>query len=532
MESVFKTRVQLFIRCTGLTDVEILSKSDPYVEVYQQNGSNWKLIGRTEVIWDNLDPEFSTCIELDYFFEVETRLNFKVFDMNLDRTGKEVQGEFLGQCEYSLCQIVGNRGHWLMKRLNDNESQPVNGHISVRAVEVDNESDTLVEVEFEGVKLDYSTWCCQRLKPMFILYRMMEADGHQRVYTSEDQRGTNPHWKKMSRTVGNLAGGDMDKQLIFEFNDFSSSGKHKAIGKFSFTLKELREGDKTVFRVFSEDKLNKKYFGDVRIASIRFTPEPTFLEFLYGGCTINLVIGVDFTNSNKKPTDPKSLHYIDPVKRNPYQSALYAVGNILIEYDNDKEVPMFGYGAIVNEKVNHCFAMNFDEDNPSVSGIDGIMEAYSNSVQRVILSAPTYFAPIIAATVSMAKQANVDQFNQQYFILLIITDGQITDMRDTIDIIVEGSKYPMSIVIVGVGNEKFTSMDDLDSDDQLLENSRKEKAERDIVQFVPYNRYSDNIEGLTSEVLKEIPREVQGFFKRKGIIPNPKMEHHQDIVYK
>jgi hypothetical protein len=35
-------------------------------------------------------------------------------------------------------------------------------------------------------------------------------------------------------------------------------------------------------------------------------------------------------------------------------------------------------------------------------------------------------------------------------VLMILTDGEITDMRETIHAIVQSSRLPMSIVIVGI----------------------------------------------------------------------------------
>lgn len=52
-----------------------------------------------------------------------------------------------------------------------------------------------------------------------------------------------------------------------------------------------------------------------------------------------------------------------------------------------------------------------------------------------------------------------------YHIFLILTDGDIHDLRKTIDVIVECSKYPISIIIVGIGDGDFQAMDNLDSDD-------------------------------------------------------------------
>ena len=54
---------------------------------------------------------------------------------------------------------------------------------------------------------------------------------------------------------------------------------------------------------------------------------------------------------------------------------------------------------------------------------------------------------------------------QNYFVLLLLTDGVLSDMSYTIDAIVRASHYPLSIIIVGVGAANFTDMNTLDCDD-------------------------------------------------------------------
>lgn len=54
---------------------------------------------------------------------------------------------------------------------------------------------------------------------------------------------------------------------------------------------------------------------------------------------------------------------------------------------------------------------------------------------------------------------------QQYFILLMLTDGELTDMNDTKLALIRASRLPMSVIIVGVGNSNFSGMRELDCDE-------------------------------------------------------------------
>ena len=49
----------------------------------------------------------------------------------------------------------------------------------------------------------------------------------------------------------------------------------------------------------------------------------------------------------------------------------------------------------------------------------------------------------------------------------MLTDGAISDMRETVRAIIHASRLPMSIIIVGVGSANFSAMNELDADDGL-----------------------------------------------------------------
>jgi len=50
------------------------------------------------------------------------------------------------------------------------------------------------------------------------------------------------------------------------------------------------------------------------------------------------------------------------------------------------------------------------------------------------------------------------QDKHKYLILLILTDGDISDMQATKDEIVKATELPLSILIIGVGDNEFTQM--------------------------------------------------------------------------
>ena len=138
--------------------------------------------------------------------------------------------------------------------------------------------------------------------------------------------------------------------------------------------------------------------------TLNISQRHTFLEYIFGGTEISLNLGIDFTKSNGDPNDSSSLHYFDPAL-NEYIQAISQVGTVLQYYDTNKLIPTFGFGGIVppmTERASHCFAINGDIFDPECNGIDGVIEAYQNSLQKVELYGPTYFSKILKLVVDQA----------------------------------------------------------------------------------------------------------------------------------
>ena len=244
--------------------------------------------------------------------------------------------------------------------------------------------------------------------------------------------------------------------------------------------------------------------------------EITFLDYIYEKIRIGLSFGIDFTISNKPPNDKDSLHCItNENQRNPYERAILKCGNILGNYDYDQKFPVYGFGAVVNSKTSYCFNINF-KDDPNITFVDNIIKYYHECLNKIYFSGPTYFAPIINKVINEIKIQNDPK---EYQVLMILTDGIIQDLQNTIDSLVEGSFYPLSVIIIGIGNADFTKMEELDGDEIPLISRKGIKRQRDLVQFVPFNKYEGDENKLAYEVLEEIPRQVIEYYTLNYIFP-------------
>jgi hypothetical protein len=212
---------------------------------------------------------------------------------------------------------------------------------------------------------------------------------------------------------------------------------------------------------------------------------------------------------------------------NDYEKAIRSCGDILAYYDDDQLFPVFGFGFKFIDSSNYQsgiynydnYPVNCNTSDPNIHLIDNVLKEYRQFITKVTLWGPTNFAPMINDLNREVKENLKNGLVMHYNILLILTDGQINDMQDTIDGLVEASFLPISVIIVGIGDGNFGNMDILDADDNPLYDRRRRKADRDLVQFVPFNSYKNDPPKLAEQVLEEIPRQVVEYYQHKGIPP-------------
>ncbi|KTF74525.1 hypothetical protein cypCar_00027166 [Cyprinus carpio] len=573
------SKVELSISCNNLLDKDVGSKSDPLCVLLQSIGDDkWTEVERTERVKNCQDPEFSTKLHIDYHFEKVQKLKFGVYDID-NKSVNLSDDDFLGGFECTLGQIVSSRK--ITRPLQLKAGKPAGkGTITVTADETKDNRAIVMEVEAKNLdKKDMFG----KSDPFLEFFKQEEDGKWQLVHRTEViKNNLNPSWKKFTVSLHTFCSGDLNKpikvskgfyahsdcvcqstcydkdedtssDMIGEFtcttakimeakdnavsgmhvhcSDYDSDGSHDLIGVFQTNVSDLQKAHASPVEfdcIHPEKQKKKKSYknsGVIRIKDCKLEAQYSFLDYVMGGCQINFTVGIDFTGSNGDPRSPDSLHYLSPNGVNQYLSAIWSVGQVVQDYDTDKLFPAFGFGAQVppDFKVSHEFPLNFNPSSPYCQGVQGIVDAYRMVLPQIRLYGPTNFSPIINHVARIAAGAAQQPNAAQYFVLLIITDGEITDLDQTRQAIVNGSKLPMSIIIVGVGEADFKAMEFLDGDNGVLKSLTGEPAARDIVQFVPFKQFDKAPkEALAQSVLAEVPNQLVSYFKMRNMAPvNP-----------
>lgn len=74
-----KHKIELSFACHDLVDLDTITLTDPFLKVYEQIGSNWTLIGQTEVVYNNLNPQFAKSFPIDFYFENKQPFKVEVY---------------------------------------------------------------------------------------------------------------------------------------------------------------------------------------------------------------------------------------------------------------------------------------------------------------------------------------------------------------------------------------------------------------------------------------------------------------------
>jgi len=521
--------------------------SDPYAvitHIATTPGTIPKVLGKTEIVKNSLSPKWATVIEADYVLGEPMKIIVQVFDEVRKGNNKS-----MGSASFQIGEVLAARGCSKARKIKKD-----GGTIFCHVAKSQGSGE--LRLGLSATKLKNTEGFMRKSDPFYELSFRRDGAGNltwDNIHRSETiKNNLSPKWEETTLSLSVLCQGDVEKPILITVYDHESDGDHVLMGQVETTVKELQDLEGSTLPLTKKGKttgtLNvqkAEVTGVVGVAAMveidermnaasisapqvpgAFVPttpvapgtpfvsptRPTFADYISGGCELNVCVAIDFTGSNGDPRKQGTLHYRSPYgELNDYEKAITSIVQILSTYDKDQMYPVLGFGAKYNGVVRHCFQCG---PTAEVSGIQGILDAYRATFSSgLVMSKPTVITEVLQMSATKAaqmQQAAQSQGKQSYTILLILTDGSVSDPAATAEVLREASAAPISVVMVGIGNTDFSAM-------QFLDDSSS--GDTDIAQFVPFNNVSRNSVELTSQTLREIPAQLVNYFQKNNIPP-------------
>lgn len=169
-----------------------------------------------------------------------------------------------------------------------------------------------------------------RLDPFFELSRRIDSAGGaswDNVFRSTVVKDDlSPQWQESTIELSLLCGGDLDTPVLLTVYDHESDGKHKAMGKVETSVNGLVSAGSNHSKLTLVGGRKGKEAGTISVqkadaAGVEsitegvqklavYTPslpgamnavgQPSFVDYVSGGCNLNVCVAIDFTGSNGK----------------------------------------------------------------------------------------------------------------------------------------------------------------------------------------------------------------------------------------
>lgn len=280
-------------------------------------------------IENSLNPTWTKTFDLDYSLGRPTYFNVGVWDAT-KRYGQNVS---MGSSMFEIGDILGSPGSIKSKRLREGgilfvrvvKAKPTLGVLRVSSVRGHNLKN--VEVGFFSGKSD----------PFFTISKKIMVQGQVTsidVYRSDYcKNNLNPVWNGFEIGMDQLCS-DTDhpqrqqqQPIVISVFDHESSGRHTPMGYVEIPIVELlQSAGQTTFPLRlrgspagtiefigaqiheTTPSVSSPYSSSITSSTTGFyrsttaasTRQPTFVDYISGGCEIHMCVAIDFTGSNGK----------------------------------------------------------------------------------------------------------------------------------------------------------------------------------------------------------------------------------------
>lgn len=494
----------------------------PQVKLYIREQGEFSLYDQTEIVRGNKSPVFQQKFKIPYNPGVVLSLKFELVDSPSPEDQK-----FLGQAIITSEELVRTNERSktieIMSLIDKVCDLTLQWHPSA------NPSKDIL-ISFEGVDLKYHTaWFLKPdVRPFFRLGRWMSDEEYLTVYESNIAEETrNPKWKSFKVKTSNLSKGDSKNPIKFMALHYEN-GSEKNLGEGYFTLEQILQGHALIHL---EDKSKQKHAGTIRV-KCQIIQKTTGINENKIDSKLNFMMGIDFSDTQRRIHGLESTHLKSTEEGvNQHQVALNELFDLFFCLNAQQAIPCYGFGSLKassssktrKEDGSSYFSITGNPSNSLVSDLNDLMEAYNKQLTSNLSGGQANFSEIIQKATYLAK-FNQLRGTKEYVVLVLLTDGTIEDLENTLNSMIQAANLPLSVIIIGVGESDFDSFESLDRQLGLCETVR-----RDYVSFFAYKDFEGDINKLKSKIQLEIPEQILEYIETEHSLFEESRDSQKEI---
>ena len=232
-----------------------------------------------------------------------------------------------------------------------------------------------------------------------------------------------------------------------------------------------------------------------------------FCDFIREGISFDGYISIDFSD--------KKYHDID-MENNQYMKAIEGFRETL--FDFVKYFDVFGFGAKlkINNNNNPYFNLSLNED-PSLKGLTNIKKAYIKCLEKIDFSSNKN---ILSSLIQYIEKIIFQKYNLiKYNIFFLLINKAPDDYQKCIDAFIKTSYLPLSIIIIGIGDNE----NEFNKIIQLFKNKKQSsngmEKQRNNIFFISMKECNYQKDTLKNICLKDIPKQIVEYYKLANTTP-------------
>lgn len=465
---------------------------------------------RTEVIWNQDEPNWVKGFTIEISPEKEKLLSFQIYEIISNNRNIEQQ-KLLAIASIELNAVLNSRNNYIQVPLSILGSNESSYYIDLNFYEFKQNVEGSYIFTFQIDEFHSQMRIIKSPKPYFIIKRMNEPSNHyMNIYKSDvvkKYKNKTAEWKYVVLDLQAICGGDLDLPLRISLYDYLST-KHieNKNGFINTTLRKLIETKKFEFT----DK-NGKVIASLHAELLSKIEKPCFFDLNLKGMKIQPILGIDFSSTKINDVDSNRLLHFK-TNQFSYISAITEIYDSIHEIVKNQGFISYAFADFKGEKVIPLFNENDKENNHFHMTINSIIESYNYSKHHITYPEHSLLEPLIDKAIVDAQ--NIFDNDGTISLLIVVSCGIFADFTKAMKKLADADNKPLICLFVLMDGMKINIYDSIVQKNGKLINNLGHKAKRKQAKVVIYsdgNAFCDN--RLDKEIVPSIKSMAIDFFR-------------------